>query len=89
MTLRAQQTGQTLNEPWARFQEKPAVAWVYELWFGASFIKEYHFASVDGARAMLPYPDPARMTITNEQVAIANAVDELGTESDQWAALLS
>ena len=64
------------TEEWAtRFPDRKAYSRVFELWYGGSFIKEYGFASVDGDRARLPYPEFGTNIITREQYAIARAVD--------------
>ena len=62
-----------LDEPWATFHQ-PADIRIFEVWYGASFIMKYYFASVDGGRALLPYPktrDDLRITRTQLAVAIA------------------
>src|SRR5437660_1444281 len=64
------------TEEWAtNFPDGNAQTEVFELWYGASFVNEYHFAAVDGFRARLPYPSIEDLTITEEQHAIAVAVD--------------
>jgi hypothetical protein len=69
-----------LDEPWANLGH-PAEVYVYELWYGSSFVRDYAFARVDGGRATLPYPKtPKDLTITREQLAIANAVNFHGAE---------
>ncbi|MGJ5818305.1 hypothetical protein [Paludibaculum fermentans] len=64
-------------EEWAKqFPDKDARATEYELWYGASFVKEYAFVHVDGFRASLPFPKSAAdMTITREQLGVALAVN--------------
>ena len=67
----------TLDEPWALFRHNPAVICIFELWYGASHVNHYYFASVDGGRALLPYPRSRdNLTITRVQLAIAIAVNE-------------
>jgi len=71
------------KESWAmKFPDPVAFTVIYELWYRSSFVKEYYFVSVDGHRAMLPYPDTSRFSnhlrITREQFAIATAVNGLG-----------
>ena len=64
------------TEEWATSFVKPAFTQAYELWYGASFVKQYYFAAVDDDRARLPYPKSRdELTITREQYAIACAVD--------------
>ena len=64
-----------LDEPWATFHQ-PAVIRIFEVWYGASFIMKYHFASVDGGRALLPYPKTRdELKITRAQLAVALAVN--------------
>lgn len=69
------------TERWATgFPDKHAYVSIFHLWYGASFVKDYHLASVDGGRALLPYPkSEEELTITREQYAVARAVDTLGT----------
>jgi len=74
---------QKFMEPWAtNFPDRNAYIKVFELWYGGSFVSEYHFATVDGFRARLPYPNIEDHTITEEQYAVAVAVDLLGTLDD-------
>ena len=74
-------------EEWAtKFPDKHAYVAVFELYYGSSFVKDYHFASVDGHRARLPYPKSStELTITPEKHAVAKAVDLLGTLDDYMA----
>lgn len=66
------------TEDWAtNFPDKNAYIRVFELWYGASFVDEYYFCSVDGHRAMLPYPKVGTRSISREKYAIAKAVDLL------------
>ncbi len=69
------------GEEWAaNFSDPHATAEVYELYYGASLVKDYRFVSVDGERAMLPYPASATdLRITPEQYSIAQAVDVQGS----------
>ena len=72
------------TEEWAtKCADKHAYVAVFELYYGASFVKGYHFASVDGHRACLPYPrSSTELNITPEQYAVAKAVDVHGTLDD-------
>jgi hypothetical protein len=71
------------TEEWAtNFPDKNAYVEVFELWYGASFVNEYYFAAVDGFRARLPYPETEDHAITEEQYAVAVAVDLKGTLDD-------
>lgn len=67
----------TLNEPWAaRLGHDPVHVYIFDLWYGASLVKAFHFASVDGIRALLPYPkSPEVLAITREQLSVAVAVN--------------
>jgi len=69
------------SEEWAtKFPDRHAFVEVYELYYGASFVKEYHFVALDGYRATLPYPvSAADLRITPEQYSIAEAVDLNGS----------
>lgn len=68
------------TEDWATKHPDPnASIQVFELWYGASFVKEYYFCSVDGHRARLPYPKVGTLEISQEQYAIASAVDLQGS----------
>jgi hypothetical protein len=80
ITLRERDHGDApehLEEPWAvNLGHDLPVVYVFELWYGASFVKDFHFASVDGGRALLPYPlNRDNLTITRLQFAIAIAVN--------------
>lgn len=82
VTIRLQRNSdrrQFHGEGWAtNFADRNATVEVFELHFGASFVKDYHFCSVDGHRALLPYPkSDACRTITPEQYGIARGVDFL------------
>jgi hypothetical protein len=66
-----------------RFPDKKATSVVFELWYGSSYIKSYYFVSVDGHRAMLPFPkDEEDLVITREQYGVAQAVDLIGTADE-------
>lgn len=82
ITLRETQTPgdgelRPFAEKWAReYPDQDARATQIELWYGASFVKEYGFVLVDGYRASLPVPKSAdELTITREQLAVATAVN--------------
>ncbi len=82
ITLRETQTPndgelRPFAEQWAReYPDQDARATQIELWYGASFVKEYGFVLVDGYRASLPVPKAAGdLTITREQLAVARAVN--------------
>lgn len=66
------------EEPWAFSlgRDLPSV-YVFDLWYGASFVKEFRFACVDGGRALLPFPAKRDdLRITSLQLAIALAVND-------------
>jgi hypothetical protein len=70
-------------EEWTtKFPDRNAYVEIFELWYGTSFVNEYDFATVDGFRARLPYPKINDHTITEEQYAVAVAVDVLDTLDD-------
>jgi hypothetical protein len=81
VTIRAACLDWELREPfgeeWAtKFPNRQAYREIYELWFRSSFVKSYGFVSVDGGRALLPFPKAIDdMTITQEQLAVANALN--------------
>lgn len=66
-----------LHEPWAvSLGHDPVHVRIFGLWYGASLVKEFYFASVDGNRALLPYPRTQEdLVITCEQFGIAVAVN--------------
>ena len=68
---------QLFQEPWAtRFPDRNARRVTFELWYRASFVKEYYFVSVDGGRALLPYPKAHDdLRISREAYAIGRTVD--------------
>jgi hypothetical protein len=78
----------TLAEPWAtRLGHDPVHVRIFDLWFGASLVKGFYFASVDGTRALLPYPKTQEdLTITHEQWGIAVAVNSHTGHLDEYLA---
>jgi hypothetical protein len=63
-------------EPWSKeYPDPKAYPARFELWYRASFVKDYHFVSVDGARALIPLPHQKDLSITVEQAAIASIVN--------------
>ena len=64
------------EEEWAmKFPNARATKMRFDLYLGPCFVKDYYFVSVDGGRAALPYPAIGTMSITNEQFAVAEAVN--------------
>jgi hypothetical protein len=66
------------DAPWATRlgHERPRIH-VYELWYAASFVQAFYFASVDGGRAELPLTESREnLTITRLQFSIALAVND-------------
>jgi len=74
---RSEEDRGTLDEPWAvQLGHDPVHIRTIDLWYGASLVKAFSFASVDGGRALLPYPKTREeLVITREQRAIAVAVN--------------
>jgi len=70
-----------LREPWAtKHFDRDASVCKVDLYFGASFVKRYHCANVDGGRATIPYPKSRdELTISREEYAIGAAVDLIGS----------
>ena len=69
-------------ELWSKQYPDPnAYSTRFELWYRASFIKDYHFVSVDGARALIPLPDQKDLSITVEQAAVTSIVNSNGFRS--------
>src|SRR4051794_27238309 len=63
------------DEPLASFHQ-PAETRIFEFWYCPSFIMKCYFASVDGGRALLPYPKTRHdLRITRPQFAVAIAVN--------------
>ena len=62
-----------------QFPDRNAYVEVFELWYGTSFVNEYYFAAVDGFRTRRRYAQIDDHTITEDQYAVAVAVDVLGT----------
>ncbi len=88
VTIREVRTGvagdrQKFQEDWAiKFPDPVAYRAIFEVWFRCSFVKSYEFASVDGGRALMPFPKaPDNVAITREQFAIADAVNFSGSRS--------
>lgn len=71
------------EEEWAtRYPNPTAYSVQFELWFRSSFVKVYYFVSVDGHRALIPFPKSRDdLTITHEQFAVAQAVNLSAGES--------
>jgi hypothetical protein len=67
----------TIDEPWAaELGHEPARICFFGLWYGASLVKRFYFASVDGGRAFLPYPRSRHeLVITPEQFGVAVVVN--------------
>lgn len=65
------------SEPWATKHPDPsATVSMWGLFFNGSLIEEFWFASVDGGRAEIPYPDlETKSHITEWQYRIAQIVD--------------
>ena len=76
-----------VEEEWAtKFPDPRAKMHRFELYFGATFIKDYLFASVNGGRALLPFPNvgTGQFIISPEQRAIADAVNPEGPLRDRY-----
>lgn len=68
---------QYIQEKWAtQFPDKHAWLENVELRYGNTPVRDYLFAVVDGARALLPCPRFGTREITREQFSIALAVND-------------
>lgn len=68
------------GEDWATKHPDPnAYRVTYEIYYGASFVKEVLMVSVDGHRATLPLPDRNTLKVKSQDYSFAQIVDQLGT----------
>ncbi len=68
------------DEDWATKHPDPTAYRVtYEIYYGASFVKEVLMVSVDGHRATLPLPDRNTLKVSAQDYRFAQIVDQLGT----------
>lgn len=68
------------GEDWAtKHPDSTAYRVTYEIYYGASFVKEVLMVSVDGHRATLPLPDRKTLKVSAQDYSFAQIVDQLGT----------
>lgn len=71
------------GEDWATHHPDPiAYRETYEIYYGASFVKEKLLVSVDGHRATLPLPRINTTIVSYEDYHFAEIVDQLNTLSE-------
>lgn len=77
ITKELQEGGEEFHERWAtEFPDGRATTAVYQLWHGSSPVERVYFATVDGARAALPYPkSPNDLRVSLLRYAIALAIN--------------
>lgn len=74
------ETDKFQGEDWATMHPDPnAYRVIYEIYYGASFVKEVLMVSVDGHRATLPLPDRNTLKVKSHDYSFAQIVDQLGT----------
>lgn len=68
------------GEHWATNHPDPnAYRVTYDIYYGASFVKEVLMVSVDGHRATLPIPERKTLKVKAQDYSFAQVVDQLGT----------
>ena len=67
----------SFREPWVKiFPDDLAYRIYYEIYYGASFIKEFMLVDVDGCRSQMPIPvNPTSNEVSTEMYNLAKAVD--------------
>jgi hypothetical protein len=77
IVAKKQRSQRSFQEAWAQdFPDPRAYLCIFELWYGATFVKEYPFVAVDGYRAYLPVPrSQGDMSVSKEQYLVAGILN--------------
>jgi hypothetical protein len=66
----------SFKEPWTDVHpDQNATSYFYNLYYGATLIQRFIFVAVDGARAMLPLPNPTTKKISPLNYKVAQILD--------------
>jgi hypothetical protein len=71
-----------------RLNDKTAFRARFFLCYNNSIVEAFHTAAVDGYRALIPYPDTNKMTITYKQYRIAGLVNISYKRLDEYLNLI-